>query len=438
MSTDAGATWSVPQQFSAVTDDRADDGAPLLAAGEHGWMLAWRSSAFEPDAATPGTHVLMSAAGATCGNGQIEIGEACDDAGTADNDGCDSNCTLTGCGNGIVTGDEECDDANDRSDDECVHCRWSGCGDGIVGPDEACDDGNRTDGDGCTNDCQIARCGDRVVADDEECDDGNSDDTDACPGTCHLATCGDGFLHSYVEACDDGNSIDDDACPNDCSRATCGDGQTAYGIEECDWADPMFANECTHSCRLPDLCGDANADEKVTIADALWILRRAVGLPMDCPRSACDMDGSGRIGIRDAQMDLAKAVGLPVGERCSIGSGTIVFWIDDPREIAALQLAIDYKATGGDFTGSGSSVACESLLAEPEFGTAFNDDDDAKVLRAGIINVQPFTGPLDLFRCRFELPQERTGVHFAIRIEDATDEDFEALEPPPLLGYRLE
>ena len=45
---------------------------------------------------------------------------------------------------------------------------------------------------------------------------------------------------------------------------------------------------------------------------------------------------------------------------------------------------------------------------------------------------------IDLFRCKFELPQDRSGVRFVIRPVDATDPQGDPLEPRPGLGYRLE
>ncbi|HEU4732431.1 MAG TPA: DUF4215 domain-containing protein, partial [Kofleriaceae bacterium] len=47
-----------------------------------------------------------------CGNGKLEVGEACDDGNRTDGDGCDSDCTQSACGNGIVAGGEACDDGN--------------------------------------------------------------------------------------------------------------------------------------------------------------------------------------------------------------------------------------------------------------------------------------------------------------------------------------
>ena len=93
---------------------------------------------------------------ALCGDGIQNAGEECDDGNTADNDGCDSNCTFPVCGNGIVNTEEACDDGNSADNDGCdSNCTFSACGNGIVNTGEACDDANLADGDGCDAACQI-------------------------------------------------------------------------------------------------------------------------------------------------------------------------------------------------------------------------------------------------------------------------------------------
>ena len=58
----------------------------------------------------------------------------------------------------------------------------SSCGDGEVQDDEECDDGNQSNADSCLNTCTQATCGDGYVQGDfvEECDDGNDEDGDGC------------------------------------------------------------------------------------------------------------------------------------------------------------------------------------------------------------------------------------------------------------------
>ncbi|MBN1770704.1 MAG: DUF4215 domain-containing protein [Deltaproteobacteria bacterium] len=113
---------------------------------------------------------------AFCGDGFLRAAfEACDDGG-ANSDSVPNACRT-----------------------DCARPR---CGDGVVDIGEACDDGNSIDDDECRNDCRPRDCGDGIVNGDEECDDGNPDNTDACLNTCVAATCGDGYLWDGEEECD--------------------------------------------------------------------------------------------------------------------------------------------------------------------------------------------------------------------------------------------
>ncbi|MCB9700799.1 MAG: DUF4215 domain-containing protein [Myxococcales bacterium] len=157
----------------------------------------------------------------TCGDGQVDIDEECDDGeDNGDDRKCTSECTNNVCGDGyLLSGVEECDDGNNSNTDECVDgCKLAACGDGhLLAGVEGCDDGDTDDDDACPTTCVPAFCGDGFVRlGKEECDDGNQSNADACTNACKLAACGDGHVQPD-EACDDGNSDDLDACSNDCA-----------------------------------------------------------------------------------------------------------------------------------------------------------------------------------------------------------------------------
>lgn len=121
------------------------------------------------------------------------------------------------CGNGLVEVDEACDDGNRDEDDACTPaCAAPVCGDGYLGPGEDCDDGNQVDGDGCSASC--GHCGDGTRQAWEACDDGNQAEGDDCTPGCLLPTCGDGLL-AAGEDCDDANDVETDACTNVCTAA---------------------------------------------------------------------------------------------------------------------------------------------------------------------------------------------------------------------------
>lgn len=65
----------------------------------------------------------------------------------------------------------------------------------------------------------------------------------------------------------------------------------------------------------PAVCGDYDGSSKVTIADALGVLRTSVGL-VDCELCVCDADGNGSNSISDALRTLRLAVGQQVTMSC--------------------------------------------------------------------------------------------------------------------------
>ena len=109
-------------------------------------------------------------------------------------------------------------------------CVAASCGDGFVGPGEACDDPD-DGGAVCTDACALATCGDGETQDGEECDDGDDDDTDDCLSTCLIAACGDGVIQAGVETCDDSNSVTE-VCPyGETSCEVCADDCTTQAGE---------------------------------------------------------------------------------------------------------------------------------------------------------------------------------------------------------------
>lgn len=443
LTTDAGATWTAPAPALAdARSDAAADWSPLLATDERGaWMMTWKTWPLGDDWWRDAT-TYAAIGDATCGNAVVELGEVCDDGNEVNGDGCDFDCSETGCGNGVVTDGEECDAGTRGDEPECLPaCVISRCGDGYHDPNfEQCDDGNDVDADDCTTRCELPRCGDGVLQGGaEECDDGNWRDYDECTNHCTVARCGDRIVQDGVEACDDGQlGVPDDACPDTCDRAICGDGYTSRGFEECDPEDPRYASACSQDCRLIDLCGDADGDGEVTIRDGQYILARGVGLDVHCPREPCDMNGDGYVRARDARMGVGKAVGLEVGDRCTLGTGNVIFWIDHEGDLGALQARIDYAATGGSFVGSAGEVACSVIDGSGIQFSAFNDDEHEGVLHAAMISALGFHGPADLFRCAFEMPEDRGGIGFTIEIVDVSTPEFDRPETIPLLGYRME
>ncbi len=147
----------------------------------------------------------------------------------------------------VCSSDTDCDELSqhcDVDDSICVAGTAISCGNGDVEPGEQCDDGAQSAGDGCSGECEresgwlcvsspsncAGDCGDNQVVDEEQCDDGNLDNGDGCSTSCATeegwscdsngancgTICGDD-IQAGDEDCDDGNEISNDGC-----SATCG------------------------------------------------------------------------------------------------------------------------------------------------------------------------------------------------------------------------
>ena len=89
---------------------------------------------------TPGsTFTASGEALASCSNGVIDAGEACDDGNVASGDGCSGLCAV------------ETGYTCSGTPSSC----HTNCGDGILAGIEQCDDGNNTNGDGCNSICNV-------------------------------------------------------------------------------------------------------------------------------------------------------------------------------------------------------------------------------------------------------------------------------------------
>lgn len=141
---------------------------------------------------------LVAAAG-VCGDGNLDVGEECDDNNRRDNDGCNSSCLLEIgiCGDGIVQSllGEQCESSSHDPSlpYSCSRCQFVSltCGNGTVDPGEECDEGpgNSTSPDAnCRPNCRLGYCGDGIVDTGEECDDGNRLNGDSCDRQCKTGT----------------------------------------------------------------------------------------------------------------------------------------------------------------------------------------------------------------------------------------------------------
>jgi cysteine-rich repeat protein len=238
----------------------------------------------------------------TCGDGNAECGEECDDGNITDNDGCNSSCESEICGDGVVQPWEECDDGNLIAGDGCdPTCHVQVCGNGILEPGEECDDGNLDPNDSCNAACDVEHCRDGAVQPWEECDDGNSISGDGCDPACRIEACGNGRVDAG-ECCDDSNVVGGDGCSAACldESVVCGDG--AVGCSEvCDDGNELNGDGCESNCQYTCTPGDVNLTQTATSSDVIILLNYVFlrgGPPKPC-WSAGDMNCNGVITSAD-------------------------------------------------------------------------------------------------------------------------------------------
>lgn len=264
-----------------------------------------------------------------CGNGMVEAGESCDDAGQTAGDGCGAGCLLelgedcsadADCESSFCADDGTCKcdgDADCPADFVCdvapgtAECVAAGCGNSVTELGEACDDGNTDDNDGCsknclaeleeacdaTSDCEVGECdassicvcttstdcaagevckpadppvcvpegcGNAVVETGEGCDDGNTNNADSCLNTCKKPVdelcnaakeCASGSCLAATGVCGcskDGDCEAGEVCEdNVCVPSDCGNG--AIEVRElCDDDNTKSGDGCSSSCAVED------------------------------------------------------------------------------------------------------------------------------------------------------------------------------------------
>ncbi|MDO8505719.1 MAG: hypothetical protein Q7S48_04035 [bacterium] len=236
-----------------------------------------------PDAPSPDAYV------ARCGNGIMDIGEACDEGEENDNlvsNACRTDCTIPDCGDGVVDSGEECEgivgmqcttlcatsgvavcqpegcslgacippeDVCNGTDDNCdgVADDWFAC---VAGAVEDCtpacgERGSRT----CSDECESGDC----VATDTICDD-----SDLCTVSDHCD--GDVCVADPIVCV----SPDPAECANGTTRrtfaavGTCAEGACSYASTDtvCNDADACTADACSAgACTTsPITCTDGN------------------------------------------------------------------------------------------------------------------------------------------------------------------------------------
>jgi uncharacterized repeat protein (TIGR01451 family) len=302
--------------------------------------------------------VVVPAGAPVCGDGNIDVGEQCDDSNVAPGDGCSPTCFIEVCGNGITDPGEACDDGNLVNTDACTNaCTIPICGDGVITPPEQCDDLNNVPNDGCSGTCIIEFCGDAIINNGlETCDDGNVVPGDGCGATCLLeATCGDGNI-DVGEQCDDSNILGGDGCSPTCFIEACGNGTIDPG-EQCDDSNLISGDGCNNLCVI-EACGNNVLDVGEACDDGNLV-------PGDGCSATCTLESCGN-GITE------------VGEQCDDAnvsnadacSNLCLFTVDlslsktvsNPTPTVGTNVTFTITVTNNSVSGTATGVTVADVL----------------------------------------------------------------------------
>ena len=83
----------------------------------------------------------------------------------------------------------------------------------------------------------------------------------------------------------------------------------------------VLAGSAAHASEIIPICGDADNEGHITESDAVAALRAAVHLPSVCPIAVCDVNADDRISVADGVNILRNALALPAVVDCKDVTG---------------------------------------------------------------------------------------------------------------------
>jgi cysteine-rich repeat protein len=130
------------------------------------------------------------------------------------------------------------------------------------------------------------------------------------------------------------------------------------------------------------------------------------------------------IGVMAASL-LVLVETAPALAVCSTHKDVVFRVTSASAAIGAIDLAVDYRSTLGEFLGSNSTVSCRNLAPNSLF--AANDNDATRELGLGWLSNSGFTAPTDLARCIFNAPGAVGASDFHTTIQAAASPNGNAI-----------
>jgi hypothetical protein len=258
ISEDAGASWDPPTIVNTVPDDVVVNELHTSDISDHGTKMIWEYRIY----GDPDTSIFIHFASTA-----IVVDSDGDGVGD-DTDNCPA-----------VYNPAQDDKDEDGIGDLCDNC-----------PDEANSDQVDSDGDGAGDICDLCPGYDDNLDADA---DGTPDDCDVCPGFDDRLDADEDGIPDGCDICegyDDATDTDADGVPDGCDN--CPD---THNPDQTDTNENGIGDACDY------LCGDANGDDEIHVADAVFLINNIFsGGPLPDPVCVGDANGDGDLNVADA------------------------------------------------------------------------------------------------------------------------------------------
>ena len=107
-----------------------------------------------------------------------------------------------------------------------------------------------------------------------------------------------------------------------------------------------------------------------------------------------------------------------------------MFTLENDVNVGALQMTVDYAATGSTFVGAADDVQCTGPEGEDVI-VSFNNDEDASRLHIALASLRGVDSPAIMAACSFHQPDyDVVESDFRVTVNDAVDANVNPIAEP--------